>query len=250
MSNIKIFKEGLFEVALRLENGETLFDVEKVAKSLGLTELKNGKTYVMWRRVNQYLKPFGKCAEDSQEVGKGDFIPESAVYKLAFKASNEVAEKFQDWLAVEVIPSVRKHGMYAADELLDNPDLLIQVATQLKEEKLKRLEAEKKIELMEPKAEFYDDVAGSKDAIEMSEVAKVLAIKGFGRNNLFELLRQKKILQSNNIPYQQYVDREYFRVLEQKYTTPKGETKINIKTLVFQKGVDYIRKLVKDEITC
>ena len=82
----------------------------------------------------------------------------------------------------------------------------------------------------------------------MSDVAKVLAIKGMGRNNLFEFLRGKKVLQPNNIPYQQYVDREYFRVLEQKYTTPKGETKINIKTLVFQKGVEYIRKLVKEEI--
>lgn len=136
--------------------------------------------------------------------------------------------------------------MYAEDELLNNPDLLIATATRLKEERVARLAAENKIKVLEPKADFYDDVAGSKDAIEMGNVAKVLAIKGIGRNKLFELLREKKILQSNNIPYQQYVDREYFRVLEQKYTTPKGETKINIKTLVFQKGVDYIRKVIKE----
>jgi len=242
VDNLKIFKDesGIFEVATKLENGEWIFDTETVAKSLGFTEVKNGKEYIRWRTVNGYLK-------FSQDVAKGDFIPEPAVYKLAFKASNEVAEKFQDWLAIEVLPSIRKHGMYATDELLDNPDLLIAAATKLKEERAARLEAEKKVAILKPKAEFYDDVAGSKDAIEMSEVAKVLAIKGMGRNNLFEFLREEKILQSNNIPYQQYVDREYFRVLEQKYITPKGETKINIKTLVFQKGVEYIRKLIKEE---
>lgn len=242
MNNLKIFKDesGIFEVATKLENGEWIFDTETVAKSLGFTEIKNGKEYIRWRTVNGYLK-------FSQDVAKGDFIPEPAVYKLAFKASNEVAEKFQDWLAIEVLPSIRKHGMYATDELLNNPDLLIAAATKLKEERAARIEAEKKVAILKPKAEFYDDVAGSKDAIEMSDVAKVLAIKGLGRNNLFEFLREKKILQPNNMPYQQYVDREYFRVLEQKYITPKGETKINIKTLVFQKGVEYIRKLVKEK---
>jgi len=61
-------------------------------------------------------------------------------------------------------------------------------------------------------------------------------------------LRNKKVLDRNNIPYQTFVDRGYFRVLEQKYNIPSGETKINIKTMVFQKGVDFIRKMVKEEI--
>lgn len=99
-----------------------------------------------------------------------------------------------------------------------------------------------RIEEMKPKAEFYDDVAGSKDAIEMADVSKVLGIKGMGRNNLFEFLREKGILQQNNRPYQTYVDRGYFRVIEQTYTKPNGDICINIKTLVYQKGVDFIRK--------
>lgn len=102
-------------------------------------------------------------------------------------------------------------------------------------------------ELLEakPKIEFYDDVASSKTAIPMDQVAKVLEINGIGRNKLFEILRNKKILQTNNIPYQTYVDRGYFRVIESKYTKPSGETCISIKTLVYQKGVEYIRKLLK-----
>lgn len=101
---------------------------------------------------------------------------------------------------------------------------------------------------MKPKAEFFDAVADSKTAIPMADVAKVLNYKRFGRNNLFELLRNKKILMNNNQPYQKFVDCGYFRVIEQKYTKPNGDTAINIKTLVYQKGVNYIKKLLDQEI--
>lgn len=95
---------------------------------------------------------------------------------------------------------------------------------------------------MKPKAEFFDQVASSKTAIQMSEVAKVLNYPNFGRNRLFEFLRNKKVLMANNIPYQKYVDCGYFRVIEQKYTKPNGDTAINIKTLVYQKGINFIKK--------
>ena len=119
----------------------------------------------------------------------------------------------------------------------------LRLAAKLEEEK-ERLVLENSE--MRPKAEFYDDVAGSKDAISIGEVAKVLGIKGIGRNNLFKLLRDKKILQSNNQPYQEYIDRGYFRVIEQRWTTANGDTKISIKTLVYQKGLDYIRKVAQE----
>ncbi|MDA6141418.1 hypothetical protein OSK03_26935, partial [Escherichia coli] len=70
----------------------------------------NNKEYIRWERVNSYLP------DSFPQVGKGDYIPESLVYKLAFKASNEVAEKFQDWLAIEVIPSIRKQGSYSIEQ--------------------------------------------------------------------------------------------------------------------------------------
>jgi len=68
---------------------------------------------------------------------------------------------------------------------------------------------------------------------------------GIGRNRLFEILRDKRILMNDNKPYQTYIDRGYFRVIEQKYTKPDGSTNINIKTLVYQRGLDYIRKILK-----
>lgn len=105
---------------------------------------------------------------------------------------------------------------------------------------------QKQIEAMKPKADFYDSVADSKTAIQIGDVAKMLGIKGVGRNNLFQLLRDKKILDRNNVPYQQYVDSGYFRVIEQKYTVA-GEVRINIKTLVYQKGIDWIRRITENE---
>jgi anti-repressor protein len=101
--------------------------------------------------------------------------------------------------------------------------------------------------LMLPKAQFFDAVADSKDAIPMNDAAKVLAIKGMGRNNLFEFLRSQKVLMNNNRPYQKYIDSGYFRVIEQKYMK-NGEEHINFKTLVYQRGLEFIRKLVTKDL--
>lgn len=102
-----------------------------------------------------------------------------------------------------------------------------------------------KTQLLEakPKVDFFNAVADSKTAISMNEVAKVLAIPGYGRNNLFEFLREQKILDRFNVPYQRYVDCGWFRVIEQKYIK-NGEPIVTTKTLVYQKGVNAIRKKI------
>lgn len=100
-------------------------------------------------------------------------------------------------------------------------------------------------EEMKPKAEFFDAVADSKDAIDMGCLSKVLGVKGMGRNNLFEFLRENKVLMNNNTPFQRYQDMGLFRVVEQHFMK-NGEPCVNIKTLVYQKGVNYIRKLLKE----
>ena len=100
------------------------------------------------------------------------------------------------------------------------------------------------IEEMKPKAEFYDQVAGSKDAIDMGTVANVLNIKDMGRTKLFRKLRELGILKENNQPYREFIDRGHFRTIEQTFTKPDGSTHVNIKTVVYQKGVDFIRKAV------
>lgn len=106
--------------------------------------------------------------------------------------------------------------------------------------------AEKEVEKLLPAANFTYQLCSSKDTIDIGECAKVLN-RNIGRNNLFEFLRNKGVLQGNNIPYQKYIDAGYFRVIESKYVTPLGETKISLKTVVFQKGVAYINKLLAKE---
>ena len=102
---------------------------------------------------------------------------------------------------------------------------------------------QKLLEVQKPKVEFFDSVADSKTAVPMNDVAKVLSIKGYGRNNLFEYLRNNKVLMNNNRPYQKYVDAGYFRVIEQHYQR-NGEEQISFKTLVYQRGIDFIRRML------
>lgn len=96
-----------------------------------------------------------------------------------------------------------------------------------------------------PKVEFYEAVTGSSDTIDMRSVATTLNC-GLGRNKIFAILRNKKILDNTNKPYQTYIDRGYFRTIESSYTKSDGTQCINIKTVVFQKGLDFIRKILNN----
>ena len=95
-----------------------------------------------------------------------------------------------------------------------------------------------------PKVEFFEAVTGSKDTVDIGTVAKILN-KKVGRNRLFEILRENNILMSNNMPYQKYVDSGYFRVIESKYTKPDGSVNVGLKTVVYQKGVSFINKVLE-----
>lgn len=106
-----------------------------------------------------------------------------------------------------------------------------------------RLKLEAKAREDAPKVEFFESVAESKDAVEMKAVSSTLNYVAVGRNKLFAILREQKVLQSNKIPYQKYIDAGYFRTIETKKNCGT-EVRIFIKTLVYQKGLDYIRKLL------
>ena len=123
-------------------------------------------------------------------------------------------------------------------------DFMVWAGVKIKEETERRITAEAKIAIDAPKVDFFDSVTSSKDAIDMKDAAKVMNI-GMGRNTLFQKLRDINIFMENNTPYQTYIDRGYFRVIESKWVTPEGETSISFKTVVYQKGLDYLLKLFK-----
>ena len=177
-------KELELEVrAIKNEDGSISLNADDTAIGFGWTRVAaSGNEVIRWDRVNKYISEFGSYPQ----VGTNDFIPESLFYLLGMKANNESAKKFQMWLATEVLPSMRKYGMYATDELLDNPDLLIAAATKLKEERAARLEAEKQRDKLVHQNKLYTT----------SEIAKELGLSSATKLN--NLLSEKKIQYKQN----------------------------------------------------
>lgn len=157
-------------------------------------------------------------------------IPERDVYRLIMKSQLPSAERFEEWVVGEVLPTIRKTGSY------NLPQTYAQALEHLLVEVKYREENAHKVD-------FFDAVAESSDLILIREVSKVLAVPLLGQNTLFRILRDLHILMIDNEPYQKYVDRGLFMVRERKYTV-KGEVKIGRTTMVTQKGLDFIRKIV------
>lgn len=238
MTNLQKFNNELFQLEVKSENGESLFNVESVARSLGFVETKNEKEYVIWKRVNKYLEK-----NLSTPVSKNDFISEPMVYKLAFKANNEVAEKFQDWLAMDVLPSLRKNGMYATDELLDNPDLLIAAATKLKEERTLRLVAEQRVNELQPKADYYDSILKNKSLVTITVIAKNYGMSGQAMNELLHKLGIQYKQSGTWLLYSKYQDKGYTHT---ELLPVQGSDNLKPSTKWTQKGHLFIYNLLKE----
>lgn len=140
------------------------------------------------------------------------FINESGLYSLVLSSKLPSAKKFKKWITSEVLPSIRKHGIYATDNtienIIENPDFAIQLLTKLKEERAEKLRLEELNRKQQPKVEVYDVVFEDK-YYDSRTLANMLNTKGMGRNNLLAFLREKGILDSNNVPYRQYVEQGY-----------------------------------------
>ena len=228
-------------------------NAEDVARGLGFTQEKSGVEYVRWETVNGYLRGFGF----SQHVGKDDFLPENMVYRLGFKASNEVAQKFQAVLADEVLPAIRRHGAYMTDQALERaitePDFLIRLATQLKEEQTKRKQAELMLEEQKPAVIFAESVSASKTSILIGELAKILRKKGIqvGQNRLFQWMRENGYLikckrTDFNMPTQRSMEMGLFEIKEGSYTNGNGKNIITKTPKVTGRGqVYFINKFLQ-----
>lgn len=176
------------------QNGVAYLRLENVARGLGFTTVAaSGNEVVRWNTVYNYLTDLKVVAGSCNGNYKGncpDFIPENIFYRLAMKAKNETAEKFQALVADEIIPSIRKNGIYATDnvidEILNNPDFGIELLTKLKQERQARVEAERKNAILTHVNKTYT----------MTEIAKELNLKSAIQLN--KLLADKKIQYSVN----------------------------------------------------
>lgn len=134
----KLNIENICGVECYERDGTAYLKLETVARGLGFVQMKNGVEYVRWETIGKYLEEL----KFPNKLGKDDFIPENIFYRLAMKAKNATAEMFQAKVADEIIPSIRKHGIYATDRVIDkilkNPDFGIELLTKLKEERAEK----------------------------------------------------------------------------------------------------------------
>ena len=249
---IQVFSnEELGEVRTTVIDGEVTFVGKDVAEILGYSNTRKALT----DHVDDEDKMDGVTIRDS--IGREQapvFINESGLYSLILSSKMPNAKKFKRWITTEVLPSIRKHGVYAVDEVLSNPDVLIQALTELKKEreekaKLKETVAvqNQQITEMTPKAGYYDVVLNCKDVISTTEIAKDY---GWSAKKMNAYLHEKKIQFKQGkiwLLYQKYAEQGLTSTKTSVYNGRDGLSHSNIHTYWTQKGRLFIYELLKKD---
>ena len=245
MNELKIFKNEAFGEIRTVEiGGEPWFVGKDVAEVLGYKDTADS--------IKKHVDDEDKLTRrftDSGQSREMYIINESGLYSLILSSKLPNAKAFKRWVTSEVLPAIRKHGLYATDELLDNPDLIIQMASKLKEEREAREVLEAENDIMKPKALFADAVSASHTSILVGDLAKLLRQNGIdiGAHRLFEKLREKGFLMksgsSKNMPTQASMDRGLFEIKEGSYINSDGVNVVTKTTKVTGKGQVYFVNL-------
>ncbi len=240
------------------KDGVAYLKLETVARGLGFTTTQTIKgteyTNIRWSRVDEYLEEIGFATSGK----RAEYIPENIFYRLAMKAKNEAAERFQALVADEIIPSIRRHGMYATTEtvekMLSDPDTAIRLLNEIKSEREKRIALEEKAEQDKPLVAFANSVSVAKTSILIGELAKLLKQNGIdmGQNRLFAWMREKGYLISRkgtdyNMPTQRSMERELFEIKESTVSHADGHTSISKTPKITGKGQIYFMNLFLEE---
>ena len=247
MNDIQIFNNPDFgEVRTLEENGAVLFCGSDVAKALGYSN----PSKALSDHCKGVTKRYTPTNSGTQEMS---FIPESDLYRLVFSSKLPTAEKFTDWVTSEVLPTIRRHGLYATpdtvEKMLADPDTTIKLLETIKQERAARMALEAKAEADKPKVLFADAVSASHTSILVGDLAKLLRQNGveIGQNRLFSFLREKGYLCSQgeryNLPTQRSMDRGWFQVKETTINQPNGSVRITRTVKVTGKGQQYFINL-------
>lgn len=239
MNELQVFSDPEFgEIRVTEKNGEPWFVAADVCRAL---EIGN-PTQAMTRLDDDEITLI------SNEGGrKVNFVSEPGLYSLVLGSRKKEAKIFKRWITHEVIPSIRKHGLYATENtveaMLNDPDTAIRLLQEVKDERAKRKALEAEVEVNRPKALFADSVAASKSSILVGELAKLLKQNGvdIGQNRLFERLRREGYLirrngNDYNMPTQKSMELGLFEIKETVVTHADGHTSINKTPKVTGKG--------------
>lgn len=251
MTNLQIFESAQFgAVRTIVEQDTILFCGADIAKALGYKNtrraLSNHCPHVTKRyaEVQTGLKADGTPAMQRLQM---NFISEGDVYRLAAQSELPTAAQFESWIFDEVLPTIRRAGLYATDKLLDNPDLALEAFSALKAEREKRLAAEAQLAENLPKVQYADAVTASKSTILVGDLAKILKQNGvdIGQNRLFEYLRRNGYLirsgRRRNMPTQYSMDLELFEISQNAAISPRG-VRLTRTPKVTGKGQQYFVK--------
>lgn len=244
---LEIFKNDNFgSLNVLILDNELYFNLNEVG---GLLNIANPRTsidvtdsdYVRKFENSTVGETYNRKLHNTGEL----FLTEAGLYRMLNRSNKPEAEVFQKWVNKEVLPSIRKTGSYSLEH--NTPQTFAEALKLAYEQQLVIEEQKQKLIEAEPKVEFYDTVTGSDTTIDLGQAAKVLNYKGLGRNKLFQYLRDKDILMSGNTPYQKYVDAGYFRLIETTWNTPNNDSMIYLKTVVYQKGLDFLSKVIEKD---
>lgn len=233
-------------------NNEPYFVGKDVAGILGY---QNGS-----RDVNRHVDEedklkyrFGTSGQDREMI----IINESGLYSLILSSKLPQVKEFKRWVTSEVLPTIRKNGMFATDELLDNPDFAIATLQKLKEEREAKKLLEAQIEADRPKVLFADAVSASHTSILVGELAKLISQNGYkiGANRLFAWMRENGYLIKRkgsdwNMPTQRSMDLKLFEIKETNVQHADGHISVNKTPKVTGKGQQYFinKFLSEDEV--
>lgn len=242
MNELKIFENAEFGQIRTVQlNNDIYFVGKDVAEALGYERADNA--------IRNHIEEDDKLMHQISASGQKRnmmIINESGLYALIFGSKLESAKRFKYWVTSEVLPAIHKHGVYAVDELLQNPDMAIKAFTALKEEREKNRLLQADNERMKPKEIFADAVATSRTAILIGDLAKLLKQNGVetGQKRLFNWLRENGYLIKRkgtdwNMPTQKSMEMELFEVKESTINNPDGSVRINRTTKVTGKGQQY-----------
>lgn len=247
MTNLQVFKSNEFGAVRTIEiNNKPYFCGSDVAKALGYA--------IPSKAINTHCKGVSKMEVPTKGgVQEMLFISEGDVYRLIAKSKLPSAEKFESWVFDEVLPSIRKHGTYATDELLNNPDLFISVLQDLKKEREEKakLEGENKMQKqiigeLQPKANYTDVILNNKGLVTITQIAKDYGKSGTEMNNMLHDLGVQYKQSGQWLLYSKYHDKGYTHSNTVDITRSDGSKDVKMNTKWTQKGRLFIYNLLKD----
>ncbi|SCN11887.1 phage antirepressor KilAC domain-containing protein [Bacillus wiedmannii] len=251
MNKLEKFSHNMFgNLEILIKEGKEFFPATDVATALGYKRPQDA--------VRQHCKEDGsvnhRVADSLGRMQEKKYINEPNLYRLIVKSKLPQAEQFEKWVFEEVLPSIRKHGAYMTDQVLEqavtNPDFAIGLLTKLKEEKEKLAAAQQQIVQQQPLVTFAEACMQSDKALKVSEVAKLAAKHGIktGQKRLFATLREWGLIFKNkNEPTQKAIDSGYFEVVQGVKEKPNGEPFTWLTPYVTPKGQAYIIDRLKKE---